>query len=221
MSGCRLVLLLLPLAALAVALSGCSSRVPSIPPTARAQAPASGSPAVEWIARDGRLTFSGGGRRFSARVAVHRQADGRVRFGVITDEGVVLADLLVDGESVTAVQLRPEVEPAVGVLARLVRQAWAAPLDKPRPEDGLIIGEWNGSQRIYGGDPVLLRAVRGDGPDLEIEDYRLESVGLIAHTVRATSLGYDVQLTISAVGVPAANQPVTTPTAAAPSANLF
>ncbi len=215
-----------PLAlAVSVAASSCASRVSTIPPLARQQVAASGSPSAEWVARDGRLTLTsgwmGGGRRISARVAVHRMADGRVRFGLISDEGVVLADLLVDGDSVTALALRPEIEPTVGVLAHLVRQTWAAPRDllvvegppaaPSAMERSVRLGQWGTSTRIYGGDPVLLRTVSGGGPDLVIEDYRLEPMGLIAHAVRAEGLGYSVQITITQIGLPA---PV--PAAAAP-----
>ncbi len=209
-----------------VLVAGCAARVSPIPPTARAQVPASGSPAaVEWVARDGRLTLVGGGRRISARIAVHRLADGRVRFGIITDEGVVLADLVVDGESVTAVALRPEVEPTVGVLAHLVRQAWVTPRDEPHLDGAVAIGQWGASRRTYGGDPVLLRTVSGGGPDLVIEDYRLEPLaptGLLAHAVRAEGLGYSVQLTIEQVGAPTLLKPLPPlPAAATPSADLF
>ena len=208
--------------------SGCASRVPAIPLLARDQVPAAGSPPAprEWVARDGRLTLVGGGHRISARVALHHRADGQVRLGVITDEGIILADVVVDGESVTAQSIRPEIEPTLGVLAHVVRQTWITPHDTPRVADDVMVGQWSGqwgaSVRTYGGDPVLLRRVTGAGPDLFIEDYRVEAQGLIAHAVRAEGLGYTVQVTISQLGLPGvAAAPAELPGTHLPSANLF
>lgn len=187
--------------------SGCASRGSPIPLLAREQVPASGSPAAagEWVARDGRLTLVGGGRRISARVALQHRADGRVRLGVITDEGIILADVIVDGEAVTVQALRPEITPTLEILAHVVRQTWVTPHDTPRLVGDVMVGQWSGlwgdSERIYAGDPVLLRSVSGAGPKVFIEDYRVEPQGLIAHAVRAEGLGYTLQMTIAQIGL--------------------
>ncbi len=199
-------------AACAAALAGCVPSVPDVPPGARAQRPCGGGPNGEWLARDGRIELQAGGSRISARAVVRRQADGQVRLGLVSDEGVVLADLLTTPDGAKVERVLPELQQAVPTLVHAVRQAWATTKDDPRWVDGWLVGSAAGAERYYGGDPLALRRVSGGGPDLAIEDYRWEPIGLLAHEVRADGLGFSLRITIGGIGAP---QPIAAAAASA------
>lgn len=56
--------------------------------------------------------------------------------------------------------------------------------------------------RWYGGDPVLLRRVEGGGWPLQISDYRMTPLGLMAHHIRADGpLGAEITLRLDTVEV--------------------
>lgn len=200
----RRALLATLVAACTAALAGCASTVPDVPRGARNQRPSAGGPSGEWLARDGRIELQAGGNRISARAVVRRQADGQVRLGLVSDEGVVLADLLTTPDGAKVERILPELQQAVPTLVHAVRQTWAVNKDDPRWVDGWLVGTAAGAERYYGGDPLALRRVSGGGPDLAIEDYRWEPLGLFAHEVRADGLGFSLRLTLGGIGRPQA-----------------
>jgi hypothetical protein len=198
----------LPLLFALVLLSSCAATIPVVPPGARGQQPRGGGPDCAWIARAGRLDVIAGSQRISAKAQVKRQADGQIRLGIISDDGELLADLIAQAGTIERVQLQPVLEPFATALGHALAQTWAAPRDKAQWVDGWIVGRTGDSERYYGGDPLVLRRVSGEGTELTIEDYRWETFGLLAHEVRGQGPFGSFRLSLGAVGQPAAPLPI-------------
>lgn len=110
-------------------------------------------------------------------------------------------------------KVHPDVIDHIATFERLFTEAYQAgpPLDSTwdgdrRRQDRRETSSTPGaagaiiSTRWYGGDPVLLRFVEGGGWPLEISDYRLTPVGLMAHHLRAAGpLGAELTLHIDVV----------------------
>ena len=197
----------LPLLLALVLLTGCAATVPMVPPGARGQQPTGGGPDCAWIARAGRIEVVTGSQRISAKAQVKRQTDGRIRLGIISDDGQLLADLIAQAGAVEQIQLEPGLEAVAPALGHALAQTWAAPSDKAQWVDGWIVGRLGTTERYYGGDPLVLRRVSGAGTELTIEDYRWEAFGLLAHEVRGQGAFGSFRLSLGAVGLPAAPPP--------------
>ncbi len=189
-----------PLCAALSLVVACADTVPVVPLGARAQRPSGGSPAQAWQAAEGRAQLTVAGARTEVHALVRRQADGQVRLGLLGDDGSVWADLLVGPQGCARQRIRPDLEAIVPLLAHAVRQAWVVDQDQPRWVDGWVVGRWGDAERYYGGDPLVLRKVAGGGPDLVVEDYRVDPAGLLAHEVRAIGFGASLRLTIGTAG---------------------
>lgn len=176
-------LLLLPLMA-AVLLGGCSPRVPEVPAAARVQIPQA-SALTPWVGK-GRLEVVAPGKRLSGTAIVRSLGDGSVRAAFLSDEGVLLADLTAKDGTWTVAKSINDMERALPHLGRLVAQGYARVADAERTwDDDRLRAQAGDTIRWYGGDPILLRAVEGDGLDLLLEDWRVTTAGLLPHEARA------------------------------------
>jgi len=157
-----------------------------------------------------------------------REPGTTLHYAVIADGGVSLAEgqiprmlgeitVIDPGRLSVAHCIPPKVHPDlaqhIDALERLFREAYQAgpAFDSVwdgdrRRQDRHQVSSTPGnagaiiSTRWYGGDPVVLRRVEGDGWPVEISDYRVTSVGLMAHHVRAVGpLGAELSLRIDTV----------------------
>jgi hypothetical protein len=184
-------------------LAGCDPRVEPVPASARGQTPRS-APTLAWVGR-GRLEVVTPGRRFSGMAIVRGLGDGSARAAFLSDEGLLLADLTASAAGCTVHRAIDDLKDALPLLGRMVAQAYAAPrADEARAWRGDCLAAAAGKDtRWYGGDPVLLRCVSGDGLELRLEDYRPLGRELLAHEVRAEGpLGITIRLTLSSVEIP-------------------
>ncbi len=157
---------------IALALTSCGGRGPEIPPFARAQIPHA-APDTRWFG-EGRLELVAPGKRLSCTALVRGLGHGQARLALVSDEGVLLADLTAGPAGCTVNQKLAAMDRAIPLLERMLRQAWTAhDGDKPTPSHDRLAMTDGLDTRWYGGDPVLLRAVEGDGLDLDIGDWRL------------------------------------------------
>ena len=195
--------------ALLLLLCSCAATVPVVPPGARGQQPRGGGPDCAWIARSGRIDVVTGSQRISAKAQVKRQPDGRIRLGIISDDGELLADLIAQAGSIEKIRVEPILEAVAPALGHALAQTWAAPSDKAQWVDGWIVGRLGTTERFYGGDPLVLRRVSGAGTELTIEDYRWEAFGLLAHEVRGQGSFGSFRLALGAVALPATSPSAT------------
>ena len=128
----------------------------------------------------------------SCTALVRGLGDGRARLALMSDEGLQLADLTSTADGYETNQALDDLRKALPALGRMLRQAYATPVEQGRRQwcDGRLAGLSGKDTRWFGGDPVLLRAVQGDGLDIVIEDYRPLSASsgsgeLLAREVRA------------------------------------
>jgi hypothetical protein len=164
--------------------AGCSPRVPEVPESARGQVPRA-APQSAWIGR-GRLEVVAPGKRLSGTAILRSIGDGSVRAAFISDEGLLLADLTAHHGAWTVTHAIPDLERALPHLGRLVAQAYARVDDATRTwDDGRLRADAGRELRWYGGDPLLLRAVEGEGFDLLVEDWRPLGNDLLPHEARA------------------------------------
>jgi hypothetical protein len=174
----------LAIIALAAVLAGCASRIPSIPETARDQPPRA-APSVPWFGQ-GRMELSVPGKRLSCTAFVRGLGNRQARLVLMSDEGLQLADLRSTADGYDVIAALPDLNKALPHLGRLLRQAFALPPEERSWSDDRIAARNGGSTRWYGGDPVLLREVEGDGLDLVIEDYRQIGPELVPFEARAS-----------------------------------
>jgi hypothetical protein len=179
--------------------AGCGPTIPDIPQAARAQTPRA-APRSPFFGQ-GRLELVVPGKRISCTALVRGFGDGRARLALMEDvSGMQLADLTATADGYQVTQAIDEVRKALPQLGRLVRHAWGLPADPPERlewHDATLAVHVGPDTRWYGGDPVLLRAVEGDGLDLSIEDYRPlgTTTELIAHEARAKGpLGITIRI---------------------------
>ncbi|GDY14662.1 hypothetical protein LBMAG53_35400 [Planctomycetota bacterium] len=193
------VVLLLVLAALA----GCGRSVPPVPLNARGQ-PAHAAPERPWLAK-GRIAIAFVSWRASAQVIIRGEPDGRARLAVVGDEGLLLLDVSVDpaqpGDGWYRIESVVEpVKEAAPHLARIALHAFGLPVEQRRWEDDILVGATRFGDRIYGGDPILLRLVEGQGLTLELEDWRPFDGELAPWSVRALGpLGLTMTIILSEI----------------------
>ena len=182
-------------------LSGCGSRVPPVPESARGQVPRA-APLAAWQAR-GRLELVVPGKRISCTAIVRGLGNGTARAAFISDEGVLLADLTANPTSFAVIKAIPDLADAMPHLGRLVMQAYAGMPNETRTwEDDRLVAVAGTERRIYGGDPLLLREVDGSGLDLLLEDYRQLGSELLPHEVRGEGpLGITLRIRLGQVAL--------------------
>ncbi len=179
------------LLAASLAAVSCGVRVPQVPPAARGQVPHA-APTGPWFAQ-GRMELVLPGKRVSCTALVRGLGDGRARLALMSDEGLQLADLTSTADGYEVNQALDDLKKALPALGRMLRQAYALPAEQGHRQwcNGRLAGLSGKDTRWFGGDPVLLRSVQGDGLDIAIEDYRPLSAStpgsgeLLAREVRA------------------------------------
>jgi len=165
---------------------------------ARSQVPAGGSPAEIWTDTQARFELEAPGRRISCRAIIRRLDDGSIRLALITDEGPLLADLTVNQHGVQENSCIDSLHKVLSVLGRLAYQAWGTPAEQRAWENDRIRATTKeGYERWYGGDPLLLRQVDGQGSTVVIGDYRVWHGSLLAYCAETSGLGYSFRYRLS------------------------
>ena len=179
---------------LVLLMAGCASAGPRAGLAAKQQ-PAGGSPPAAWREVQGRLLLSVAWQRISCRLIVDRDGQGRMHLVALADEGPVLFDVACDRAGVVRHAAQDGMAPAAEMVARLAWQAWGVQESQSGHwDDGRWLTKDAEMVRTFGGDPLLLRAVGGSGPDLEIGDYRSWHSGLLAFQAVATDIGLAVRI---------------------------
>lgn len=167
-----------------VIIAGCSPRVAGVPQAARGQTPQAAA-LTPWVGK-GRLEVVAPGKRLSGTAILRSLGDGSVRAAFLSDEGVLLADLTAKDGTWTVAKHITDMERALPHLGRLVAQGYAHVADAERTwDDDRLRAQTGDTVRWYGGDPILLRAVEGDGLNLLLEDWRVTAAGFLPHEARA------------------------------------
>lgn len=191
---------------LGCSLTGCGSGVAPAG-FARDQPLRGGSVDVAWQDRAARCTVVTAFTRISCRAMIRRLPGGSVRVALIADEGVLLADLTSDGTTTTVTKAIPDLASTAARLGWFVHQAWGEQhtagqlqaVGQPQWHDG----HWRtaapsttapDAQRLYGGDPLLLRRIEAQSADLNVGDYRPWGNGLLAYRSDMSALGFSVTL---------------------------
>jgi len=176
--------------------AGCGPTVPDVPDAARDQDPIH-APAAPWVGQ-GRLEIRYPAHRMSCTALVRHLADGRMRLVLISDEGLELLDLTADAAGETVTMALPEMKRAIAPLARLIREAYGSPHEGAGTwDDGHLTVTSGDNQRLYGGDPILLRAVSGPGLDLDLADYRFLGTDLMPFVVTGSAPFITITLSLS------------------------
>lgn len=166
MRGLGLGLLL----ALSLLVGGCGRSVPPVPPEARDQAPLT-LPVGTWIAQ-GRMQLVAPGLRISCRL-IFRREDARIIAQCLDDSGVSLLSFTLDRDSEQVSESVGALAEHAGLLAASLRLAYLpAPESKRTWHDARLVQHDGAIERWYGGDPILLRHVRGNDWPLWLSDYR-------------------------------------------------
>jgi hypothetical protein len=154
----------------------------------------------------------------SGSVIVRGLGDGSVRAAFLSDEGLLLVDFTARDGSYSPHKVIKDMEQALPHLGRLVAHAYGTVNETERIwEDGRLLATHKDTVRWYGGDPVLLRAVTGDGLDVLVEDYRLLGYELLAHEVRAEGpFGITIRLRLQSATLSVPKTPTPPLTAPAP-----
>lgn len=185
-----------------IGLTGCD---PLVAPAgfARDQSLRGGSADAIWHDRLARCTVVTTFTRMSCRAVIRRLPGGSVRMALLADEGILLADLTSDGTTTTITNAVPDLVSIAPRLGWFVCQVWGEPpmTGKPAWRDG----HWRTSvpsllapeaQRVYGGDPLLLRRVEAQSLSILVGDYRPWGTGLLAHRSELSALGFSVSMTL-------------------------
>ena len=191
-----------PLSLLAVVLlTGCQ-RVAPIPASMREVTPIGGSPAVAWVAADGRFEASFWGNHLSTRAVIRHQSDGELRMALISDEGVRLLDLSTTAPATATGPGFILHAHAVGMeriapaLAYVVRHTWG-PSNAARTWDGEVQRSDSADDtRWYGGEPPALRLVTGGEVTITVDDYQPLGDVLLAHRTQAESTTRTLTITL-------------------------
>jgi hypothetical protein len=118
-----------------------------------------------------------------------------MRLVALADEGPVLFDVACDGAGVVYTQTVEGMATAAEIAANVAWQAWGPQAAQVGFwKDDVWLTQDGGAERTYGGDPLLLRTVRGAGPDMEVGDYRRWQSGLLAYQAVAAGAGYTVRI---------------------------
>ena len=181
-------------------LTGCGSGVAPAG-FARDQPLRGGSVDATWQDRAARCTVVTAFTRISCRAVIRRLPGGSVRVALIADEGILLADLTCDGTTTMVTKVIPDLASTAARLGWFVHQAWGEQhcVIKPEWRDE----HWRTSapspvaldaQRLYGGDPLLLRRIEAQSADINVGDYRPWGSGLLAHRSHMSALGFSVTM---------------------------
>jgi hypothetical protein len=179
-------------------LCGCGIRVPPVPALARQQVPR-GAPQQAWRGQ-GRLEITYPGTRLSLDCRLRAPGDGSVRYVLLSDAGILLADVTVSAQAQTINQAVPDVKPRLDLISRLFGQAYARyPTEPARWKSERLVIANGKAKRWHGGDPILLRRIEGGGWPIAIGDYRPLGEEFLGHEVVAEgSWGSRVSFTLQA-----------------------
>ncbi len=168
---------------------------------AREQPLRGGSMDGPWHDSAARCTVVTSFTRISCRAVIRRLPGGSVRLALLADEGILLADLTCDGTTTTITHVVPALQSTAPRLGWFVHQAWGeTPMTGQRQ---WLDGNWRTSapsalapaaQRLYGGDPLLLRLVEAQSVSILVGDYRLWGTGLLAYRSELSALGISVTM---------------------------
>lgn len=173
---------------------------------ARDQPLRGGSVDATWQDRAARCIVVTAFTRISCRAVIRRLPGGTVRVALVADEGILLADLSCDGTTTTVTKVIPDLASTAARLGWLVHQTWGLqqPVDlKTAGQPQWHDGHWRTAapsptapeaQRLYGGDPLLLRRIEAHSVDINIGDYRPWGSGLLAHRSDMSALGFTVTM---------------------------
>jgi hypothetical protein len=192
----RLPLLLMMCAVLCAVLSACAPRVPSIPASARQQIPWE-TPQVPWQAK-GRLEIVAPGKRISGSALIRGMGNGDMRAAFLSDEGLLLCDLSTHDGQYTVNRAIPDMERALPHLGRLIALSYGSVNNSLIVWDNDVLRHERAPlTRWFGGDPILLRVITGDGLDIWVENYQPFAGTYLPHTIRAEGpFGITLQLTL-------------------------
>lgn len=175
-------------------LVGCSGSVARAGLSAK-QTPSCGSPAVAWRDVSARLTVNTPLRRISCRAIVQRGADSSVRVVLLADEGLLLLDLGRDASGIHLYQSIDGLRDSAAFIGEVVWQSWGNQHSSPGHwDDGIWVVDRETTRRWFGGDPLLLRRIKGQLPSVEVGDYRTWEGSLLAYQVRASGPGFSVTI---------------------------
>jgi hypothetical protein len=167
-----------------VFLIACAPRVPPIPDSAREQIPWT-TPQTPWMGK-GRLEIVTPGKRISGSALIRGLGNGDMRAAFLSDEGLLLCDVSTHDGHYTVHKSIPDIERALPQLGKLIALSYGSLTNTETSWDGaILIHERAPIKRWYGGDPILLRAVTGDGLDIMIENYRPFAGAYLPHEIRA------------------------------------
>ena len=189
-------------------LTGCGSGVAPAG-FARDQPLRGGSVDATWQDRAARCTVVTALTRISCRAVIRRLPGGSVRVALLADEGILLADLTCDGTTTTVTKAIPDLVSTAARLGWFIHQAWGEKLLVDQPQTAgqpeWHNGHWRISapssvapdaQRLYGGDPLLLRRIEAQSADINVGDYRPWGGRLLAHRSDMSALGFSVTLVL-------------------------
>lgn len=183
-------------------LSGCGSAVAPAG-FARDQPLRGGSVDTKWHDRAARCTVVTAATRISCRAVIRRLPGGSVRLALLADEGILLADLTCDGATTKVTTVVPDLESTAARLGWFVHQSWGTSAMEGDPQ--WLDGHWRVSvnsslapdaQRLYGGDPLLLRQIESQSVTIRIGDYRPWGMGLLAYRSELSALGISVTIVL-------------------------
>lgn len=188
---------------LACGLTGCGTAVAPAG-FARDQPLHAGSVDVTWHDSAARCTVVTTFKRISCRAVIRRLPSGSVRLALVADEGILLVDLTCDGTTTTIANAVPDLVSTAPRLGWFVHQTWGEPTTSGQPE--WRDGHWRtlaptplapGAQRLFGGDPLLLRLIDAPAVSILVGDYRPWGTGLLAYHSELSALGISVTLTLN------------------------
>ncbi len=186
-------------AALMLAFSGCTAQAERTPSHAQLDDPLllsalmqmpRGAPSSPWFGQ-GHIDLTDGSVRLTGTAVLRGMGHNTLRLELLDEHGVEQLDAQmndagsVDG-AFTIHAANADLRPLLPHLLWLIAQAYTTPMEDRVATSDRVIGRSTNAERVYAGDPLLLRQARGDGMTLNVGDYRLIGDELIAHTLHAS-----------------------------------
>jgi hypothetical protein len=173
---------LFAIAIVTMGMAGCGRDVPPTPKEYRSQ-PAHELCTTEWRA-SGRLAVSYPQHRFSADLHLRHDAN-RLRFVLLDDSGITLAEVTVDAANTTIVRAVDAIRPRLHDLAMLLKLAYLPSQERRAWKKGVLIGRTAEATRYYGGVPIELHLIEHAGWPMAVSDHRACGDGFVPFSLRA------------------------------------